>query len=127
MRWMQDFSFGAQITHTYTHSEVEGFESQGANASLTTHRHTHVFRCKCTCTLAHNKMDACIQVCVPLHTNFSHAVHLQSVYILLGSPAISRIDEEVSHFTVKQHVGLWGTNGWSLQFLKSVFNNVIDF
>lgn len=42
MRWMQDFSFGARITHTYTDSEVEGFESRGANASLTMHRHTRL-------------------------------------------------------------------------------------
>lgn len=128
MRWMQDFSFGAQITHTHTHSqEVEGFESRGANASLTRHRHAHVFRCKRTCTLSHNKTDVCVQACVPSHTNFSHAVSSQTAYILLGCAPISRINEEVSHFTVKQCVGLWGTNGWSLQFLKSVFNNVIDF
>lgn len=61
------------------------------------------------------------------HTNFSHAVGSRTVHILLGRAPISRINEEVSHFTVKQRVGLWGTNGRSLQSLKSVFNNVIDF
>lgn len=126
MRWMQDFSFGAQITHTYTHSEVEGFESRGANASLNDAQ-THMFRCKCTRTLAYNKTDVCVQVCAPTHTNLSRAVSSQTANILLGCAPISRINEEVSHFTVKQRVGLRGTNGWSLQFLKSVFNNVIDF
>ncbi len=88
---------------------------------------THKFRCKCTCTLVQCKADVCVHMCMHTHINFSCAVSSKTVYILLGCAPISRINEEVSHFTAEQRVGLWGTNGWSLQFLKSVFNNAIDF
>lgn len=42
------------------------------------------------------------------HTNRRHAVSSQTVHILLGCAPINRINEELSHFTVKQRVGLWG-------------------
>lgn len=121
MRWMQDFSFGAQITQT--RSEVERWESQGTRVPLTMRTRAQMWMNMHACT---REKQMWVYVCTCPHTQ-SCTVRSQSAYILLGCAPISRINEEVSHFTVTQHAGLWGTNGYSLQFLRSVFNNVIDF
>lgn len=122
MRWMQDFSFGAQITHKHAQRWRDG----SLKAPVFHLPCAHVLRCEWTC-MHLQKTDVSLCVHMPTHTKSSCTVRSQSAYILLGCAPISRINEEVSHFTVTQHAGLWGTNGYSLQFLRSVFNNVIDF
>lgn len=59
--------------------------------------------------------------------SWASAASSQRANILLGCAPISRINEEVSRFTLQQHVGLWGLKGYSLQFVKSVFSNQITF
>lgn len=96
-----------------------GWTPKGATASLMMHR--------CTCVKVSVHMHA---ACTSKHAHTQTAVmhsSSQTVQILLGCAPISRINEELSHFTVKQRVGLWGKNGCHLQFLKSAFNNVINF
>lgn len=92
-----------------------GWTPKGATASLMMHR--------CTCVKVHAARPG-------EHARTQTAAvqsSSQTVHILLGCAPISRINEELSHFTVKQRVGLWGKNGCHLQFLKSAFNNVINF
>lgn len=111
-------------SHIHTHRGEE-MSVQSNNASLPC-TDTQMLKCKCTCTLT-TITGVLVLACMFTRTNFSHGVSFQTPYILLSCAAISRINEEVSRFTVKQHVRLWRTNAWSLQFLKSVFNSVIDF
>lgn len=120
----------AQIAHKHSQRwRGSGPEAQMFHPPSTG---THVFRCKCTHVLTTKQMYTCRNP--PLrytpnhtHTEFSSAVSSQTAHILLGCAPISRINEQVSHFTVQQHVVLWGINGERLQFIKSVFNNIIDF
>lgn len=96
-----------------------GWTPKGATASLMMHR--------CTCVKVSVHMHtACTSERAHTQTAAMHSSS-QTVHILLGCAPISRINEELSHFTVKQRVGLWGKNGCHLQFLKSAFNNVINF
>lgn len=116
-RWMQVLL----KSHTYSHSEA----SWSSEAPML--HSQRVCRRKCTCTLADSEAYMWIQGRVPAQKNLIHTGSFQTVHILLGCAPISKINEELLHFTVKQRVGLRGTNGYSLQFFKSVFNNVIDF
>lgn len=103
-------------SHTYIHTQRwRGLSPEAPMLHLWC---THT----CLDVNAHAHLLTIKQMCA-----YEPEVSSQTAYILLGCAPISRINEEVSHFTVKQRVGLWGANDWSLQFLKSVFNNVIDF